>query len=130
MLLAAAAVALLLIGGVAGAALGHGDDQDEARPARARLAVRTEGAGSVTSVPAGISCPDRCQRRFARDSVVVLTARPSAAGAPFAGWSGGGCQGTGGCKPRLDGDTTVTASFGATGRTRPSCGSCRPCMEP
>jgi hypothetical protein len=115
LLLGAAAVTLLLIGGVAGAALGDGDgdDNEGGQPARARLAVRKDGAGSVTSVPAGISCPDRCQRSFPRDSVIVLAARPNAADAPFAGWSGGGCQGTGACKLTLSGDRTVTASFKA-----------------
>jgi hypothetical protein len=115
LLLGAAAVTLLLLGGVAGAALGEGDDDDRdgVQPARARLAVQRVGAGSVTSVPAGISCPDRCQRSFPRDSVIVLAARPNAADAPFAGWSGGGCQGTGGCKLTLSGDRTVTASFKA-----------------
>ena len=115
LLLGAAAAALLLIGGVAGAALGDddGDDRDGAQPARAKLVVQREGAGSVTSVPAGISCPDRCQRSFPRDSVIVLAARPNAADTPFAGWRGGGCQGTGGCELTLSGDTTVTATFKA-----------------
>jgi hypothetical protein len=115
LLLGAAAVLLLLIGGVAGAALGHGDgdDNDGVQTARARLAVQRDGAGSVTSVPAGISCPDRCQRSFPRDSVIVLAARPNAADTPFAGWRGGGCQGTGGCKLTLSGDRTVTATFKA-----------------
>ena len=115
LLLGAAAVLLLLIGGVAGAALGHGDgdDNDGVQTGRARLAVQSDGAGSVTSVPAGISCPDRCQRSFPRDSVIVLAARPNAADTPFAGWRGGGCQGTGGCKLTLSGDRTVTATFKA-----------------
>jgi hypothetical protein len=115
LLLCAAAVTLLLIGGVAGAALSDDDgvDDDGVQPASARLAVQREGAGSVTSVPAGISCPDRCQRSFPRDSVIVLAARPNTADAPFAGWRGGGCQGTGGCKLTLSGDRTVTATFKA-----------------
>ena len=54
------------------------------------------GTGTVTSAPAGINCgadvlgvgPDR-HRRDAH--------RAPAVGSTFAGWSGGGCTGTGTC---------------------------------
>jgi hypothetical protein len=114
LLAAAVAILLLAIGGVAGAALdpdpddgggSGGPDEEEAQ-----LAVRTEGAGSVTSTPAGIQCPDRCEGSFPRGTGIVLAARP-AGDATFGGWSGGGCEGTVGCELRLGADTTVTASF-------------------
>ena len=114
LLAAAVAILLLAIGGVAGAALdsdpddgggsGGGDEEE------AQLAVRTDGAGSVTSTPAGIQCPDRCEGSFPRGTGIVLAARP-AGDATFGGWSGGGCTGTVGCELRLGADTTVTASF-------------------
>lgn len=115
LLLAAAAILLLLFGGVAGAMLDRDDPPDDDDQAalggeEAQLAGRTEGAGSVTSAPAGIRCPDRCEGEFPRGSGIVLTARP-ADDATFAGWSGGGCQGTARCELRLARDTTVTASF-------------------
>ena len=115
LLLAAAAILLLLFGGVAGAMLDRDDPPDDDDQAalggeEAQLAGRTEGAGSVTSAPAGIRCPDRCEGEFPRGSGIVLTARP-ADDATFAGWSGGGCQGTARCELRLGRDTTVTASF-------------------
>jgi hypothetical protein len=111
----AAAVLLLAIGGVAGAALDPDPDDDGGDSSvldedDARLAVRTEGAGSVTSTPAGIRCPDRCEGAFRRGTGIVLAAQ-AADDATFAGWSGGGCKGTVRCELRLAGDTTVTASF-------------------
>jgi Divergent InlB B-repeat domain len=114
LLLVAVAILLLLIGGVAGAALDRDDPPEDDQLAlggeEAQLAVRTEGAGSVTSVPAGIRCPDRCEGQFPRGAGVVLTARPTG-DATFAGWSGGGCKGTVRCELRLGRDATVTASF-------------------
>lgn len=73
------------------------------------------GTGSVTSNPAGISCGATCSASFANGSTVVLTATPTA-GSLFAGWSGGGCSGTGTCTVALASDTTVNAVF-AVART-------------
>jgi hypothetical protein len=41
---------------------------------------------------------------------VVLVANP-APGSTFAGWSGGGCSGTGRCQLAVNSDTNVTATF-------------------
>jgi hypothetical protein len=78
------------------------------------LAVVRAGAGSgtVTSSPAGISCGTVCSGSFAANTSVTLTATPSV-GSTFAGWSGGGCSGTGSCTVTLTGATTVTATFDA-----------------
>jgi hypothetical protein len=116
LLAAAIAILLLAIGGVAGAALDPDPDDGGGGGAvvldeeEAQLAVRTEGAGSVTSTPAGIRCPGRCEGPFPRGTGIVLAAQP-AGDATFAGWSGGGCKGTVRCELRLGSDTTVTASF-------------------
>jgi hypothetical protein len=84
-------------------------------PAPASLTVRLAGAGagSVRSSPAGIACPGDCGEPFSAAATVTLTATP-AAGSTFAGWSGGGCSGTGACTPALGAGTTVTAAFNAS----------------
>ncbi|MGB8541964.1 MAG: hypothetical protein WCD49_10055 [Candidatus Acidiferrales bacterium] len=68
------------------------------------------GTGTVTSAPAGISCPTTCSANFASGTHVTLTAS-AATGSTFAGWSGGGCSGTGTCVVTLAAATTVTATF-------------------
>ncbi len=71
-----------------------------------------DGAGTVTSSPAGISCGVTCSSGFNGGTLVTLSAAP-AAGSAFTGWSGGGCSGTGTCQVTLNADTTVTATFAA-----------------
>ncbi|MBL8923679.1 MAG: hypothetical protein JNJ54_32795 [Myxococcaceae bacterium] len=68
------------------------------------------GAGTVTSVPAGINCGTDCSELFTTGTVVTLTATP-AMGSTFAGWSGGGCTGTGTCVVTMNAASTVTATF-------------------
>ena len=78
----------------------------------ATLTVSKQGAGSgtVTSSPAGISCGNTCSAGFASGSAVTLTAT-AAAGSTFAGWSGGGCSGTGTCTTTMATSQTVVATF-------------------
>lgn len=68
------------------------------------------GAGTVTSSPAGIDCGNDCSESYTAGDSVTLTAM-AAAGSIFTGWSGGGCSGTGNCVVNLDANTTVTANF-------------------
>ena len=68
------------------------------------------GTGTVTSAPAGINCGATCSAPFTTGTVVTLTASP-AAGSTFAGWSGGGCSGTGTCVVTMNAATSVTATF-------------------
>jgi hypothetical protein len=68
------------------------------------------GSGTVTSSPAGISCGATCSASYVSGTAVTLTATP-ASGSVFAGWSGGGCSGTGPCAVTLTAATTVTATF-------------------
>ena len=68
------------------------------------------GAGTVTSTPAGIACGATCTAPFNAGSTITLGAVPST-GSTFTGWSGGGCSGTGSCTVTLAASTTVTATF-------------------
>src|SRR5207245_1292549 len=63
-----------------------------------------------TSAPAGITCGTSCSASYPSGTAVTLTATP-ATGSTFAGWSGGGCSGTGSCTVTLSAATTVTATF-------------------
>jgi hypothetical protein len=75
------------------------------------LTVAVSGAGSVASLPAGISCGATCAASFPFGSSIRVTATPGAS-ATFNGWMGGGCAATGAsCTVTLDADVTVTASF-------------------
>jgi hypothetical protein len=68
------------------------------------------GTGTVTSAPAGIACGATCSSSYATGTSVTLTAAP-AVGSTFAGWSGGGCTGTGTCVVTVDAAKTVNAAF-------------------
>jgi hypothetical protein len=68
------------------------------------------GAGSVSSLPAGIVCGSTCNAVFDSDTVVTLSATPNP-GSTFTGWSGGGCAGTGNCQITITAATAVTAAF-------------------
>jgi hypothetical protein len=70
------------------------------------------GSGTITSTPAGISCGTSCSGIYASGTALTLTATP-APGSTFAGWSGGGCTGTGSCTVTLNAATEVTATFAA-----------------
>ncbi|MBL8624442.1 MAG: hypothetical protein JNK64_24250 [Myxococcales bacterium] len=54
------------------------------------------GDGAVTSTPPGIDCGGDCDEAYATGTTVTLVAAPDAI-STFAGWSGGGCSGTGDC---------------------------------
>ncbi len=70
------------------------------------------GAGSV-------ACDGgACASSYQQGTVVTLTAT-AVSGSTFAGWSGGGCTGTGTCTVKLEADTTVTATFNAQAVTPP-----------
>jgi Putative Ig domain/Divergent InlB B-repeat domain len=68
------------------------------------------GSGTVTSSPSGISCGTTCSRSFSGGTTVTLSAVP-ASGSVFAGWSGGGCTGTGSCTVPINNNVTITAAF-------------------
>lgn len=68
------------------------------------------GSGTVDSDIAGIDCGSDCTQEYVESTVVVLTATP-AAGSTFAGWSGGGCSGTGTCSVTMNAAKNPTATF-------------------
>lgn len=68
------------------------------------------GEGAVTSSPAGIDCGSFCESNFPAGTEVTLAAAP-APGFSFAGWSEGGCSGTGACVVMMSAPTTVRATF-------------------
>ncbi len=73
------------------------------------------GAGTVTSVPEGITCASTCpsaSASYAGGTTVTLTA-VAAADSVFAGWSGGGCGAGPTCTVIVDVDTTLLALFAA-----------------
>ena len=80
-------------------------------PTTYTLTVQLSGnaTGTVTSSPAGISCPTTCSASFASATSVKLTALP-AKGDYFAGWSGA-CKGTGACTLAMNGNKSATATF-------------------
>jgi hypothetical protein len=75
------------------------------------LSVSDSGNGTVTSSPAGINCGSTCSASYQSSTVVSLTETP-ASGYSFAGWSGGGCSGTGSCVVTMSSAQSVAASFG------------------
>ena len=68
------------------------------------------GAGSITSVPGGITCPPTCSAQFGTQTIVRLEANPDS-NSVFDGWSGGGCSGTGDCL--VQPPANVTGEFSA-----------------
>jgi uncharacterized repeat protein (TIGR02543 family) len=75
-----------------------------------RVSLTGTGSGSVTSKPAGISCPSDCTESYAAGTVVTLraVARP---GSMFGGWSGA-CTGTAvTCTVTMSDSRSVTARF-------------------
>src|SRR5437667_8092470 len=86
-------------------------EQLESRNLLAVLTVNVlgNGAGVVTSSPAGINTQTTPSANFTDNSTVQLTASP-ATGSTFSGWSGA-CTGTGGCMLTMDANKSVNASF-------------------
>jgi len=77
------------------------------------LTERGSGTGQVTSSSTGINCSptsSQCAASFVDGTSVTLTAS-AASGSSFAGWSGGGCSGTGSCVVTMSSAQNLTASF-------------------
>lgn len=84
---------------------------------KSTLTVELSG-GSVTSTPAGITCPGTCSADFDFGEDITLTATPDAT-TSFTGWSDRCPAGRGACALSLDtADVTVTANFVPQGAKR------------
>jgi hypothetical protein len=72
--------------------------------------VAGTGSGTVSSLPAGIDCPDDCSQEFEQGTEVMLSASAEE-GSQFSGWSGD-CSGTeASTAVTLDVDRSCTATF-------------------
>jgi hypothetical protein len=72
------------------------------------------GAGSVTSIPAGIACTSACNKGFEPGVEITLTATPTAT-SEFVGWAGA-CSGTElTCVVTVDRAKTAIAAFNLIG---------------
>ncbi len=67
------------------------------------------GTGNITSSPSGIACGSTCSYSFDSGTSVTLTAFATVG--VFAGWSGGGCSGTGTCVVTMDAIKNIVAAF-------------------
>jgi hypothetical protein len=75
------------------------------------LTVTTAGTGSGSVSCDSGSGPGACASSYPEGTTITLAAIPGAHSG-FAGWSGGGCSGAGGCViAEIGADTTVTATF-------------------
>lgn len=73
------------------------------------LAVSATGTGTITSTPAGITCPGTCSANFDSGTTVALAAK-AATNYSFSGWTGA-CSGTASCIVDIAGPETVGATF-------------------
>jgi uncharacterized repeat protein (TIGR02543 family) len=79
------------------------------------VAKNGTGGGTVTGIVnrtglTKISCGATCQASIFGGDNVTLSAAPNG-GSVFAGWSGGGCSGTGTCTVSMANSPSVTATF-------------------
>ena len=73
------------------------------------VSIAGNGAGTVTSSPAGISCPTTCRFTFPPNTPVTLSETPGNNDA-FTSWAGA-CSGSANCSVTLDGSMSITANF-------------------
>jgi hypothetical protein len=81
-----------------------------ARTVAVALTLQGGAHGTVTSAPAGITCPGTCSASFPNGTHVTLTA--SSTSDDFTGW-GGDCSGSGSCELTLSAPASVDATFAA-----------------
>jgi DNA-binding beta-propeller fold protein YncE len=76
------------------------------------LSASGAGAGSIAADLADIDCEAVCEEQIRSGATVSLTATPQE-GSAFAGWSGGGCSGTGACAVAMSEARSIGAEFAA-----------------
>lgn len=77
------------------------------------LTANKNGTSTGTVTATGINCGSDCTEEYMSGASITLTAQPDTC-STFAGWSGGGCSGTGTCTITMNADATVTATYNAT----------------
>lgn len=82
------------------------------------------GTGSGVVTGTGIDCGSGCSGSYAADAQVTLMAIPSS-GSSFAGWSGGGCSGTGACTVTLNTELSIIAVFTMPSNAQVSTDNCK-----
>jgi List-Bact-rpt repeat protein len=88
-------------------------------PPRFDLTVRKAGTGSgYVGGGSAIDCGPTCVASFSQNTQVTLLAVADD-GSEFAGWSGGGCSGSGQCAVTVAAATEVTATFDHVDRVPP-----------
>ena len=111
----------LATGGVIDFVVGWGSNDDYTADSTGlsatidRLATLTvspagTGAGSVTSIPAGVDCGFDCTEDYLHGTTVTLTAT-AAAGSTFSHWSDAGSGTASTCDVTMDAAKSVTATF-------------------
>jgi hypothetical protein len=80
------------------------------------LVIGEDGTGTGTVSGTRISCGATCLAAYDAGTLVSLSAAANP-GSVFAGWSGGGCSGTGSCKVTMNAATTIKATFNKTNVT-------------
>ncbi len=85
---------------------------DNLGPAGKTLTVVRNGTGGGGVAGTGIGCGIDCAETFPHNTLVTLAATADS-GSIFAGWSGGGCAGSGACTVTMDFVRTITATFNA-----------------
>jgi len=111
-------IAVLLFSFISFTAISHA--QQQSGQAQVSVSKDGDGSGTVVSSPPGIECGDQanhCTASFAQRTPITLTAKPSAAGSIFAGWSvasgsASACSGSkDNCRFILIADTVANAHF-------------------
>ena len=102
-------IAAVAATGVFGGSIAQGAAALDAAAPKPMLSVAVLGSGSVTSKPAGISCPRKCASTFTAGSRVLLTPKAKA-GSRFLRW-GGACTGVGACRVKVSALAAVAAQF-------------------
>jgi arabinogalactan endo-1,4-beta-galactosidase len=100
-------------------ACGGGSTNPPPPPENFTLTVTNAGTGSgtVTSAPAGITCPGTCAASYSSGTGVTLT-QVANAGSTFGAWSGA-CTGSGSCSVTMSAAKSVTATFNANQAANP-----------
>jgi phospholipase C len=112
-LCALSALLLASCGGGSPASTGSGSGSGSGSTTSYQLTVTAPatGAGTITSSPAGISCPGTCTASFTQSTQVTLSETPGT-NYFFGGWSGS-CTGTSTCTVTMSAAESVSATFNA-----------------